>query len=117
MKCYGRRHWRRWRLTHWLLQQSYGLGLIAGSSLDTHCHWDCPGHPSSWGWVAGDIWILRWHRPYVLGWPSWKWGCLIRRRHLPGQEIGFGRCGRCLPWECCGATTVAHAPDCQEAWE
>ncbi len=122
MRCFGRWHWRRWRLTHWLLSRAYVLGLIAGSGLSTHCHFDlldctCPGHPG-WGWVADHVLIHpRKGRPYLLGWETWKWGCLLRRRHWPSDPIDLGMCGRCAPWPCCGAITEAHAPTCAEAWE
>lgn len=53
-------------------------------------------------------------RPYVLGWPAWKWACL-RRGHWPGEYIAFDCCGKCLPCPACGSTTSGHRDDCQEA--
>lgn len=122
MRCYGRRHWRRWRLTRWLFGRLYWLGITAwGGSIGNHCQLfvpypdPCRGHPPGWGWVAhGPGWrsLIR-PRYYVLGWEAWKWGCLLRRRHWPAEHIGLGMCGRCAPWPCCGATTRAHAAWCE----
>lgn len=29
------------------------------------------------------------------------------------RDVG-GLCGRCAPWPCCGAQTIAHMPGCRE---
>lgn len=101
---------RRWgrRPLLWLFRWLYVLGVCGGfgSSQDGR----------------GNAWISwpRWQggRPYVLGWPSTKWGCLLRRHHWPrwfgGEPLAFGFCARCLPWPCCGSIERGHAPDCAE---
>lgn len=57
---------------------------------------------------------LRGSRPYVLGVKRETWRCWLHG-HRRGEPVGFGYCGRCVPWPCCGATTLDHHPDCKEA--
>ena len=121
-RCYSRWHWRRWHLTRWVFGRLYWLGITSnGGSSGNHCHLftpypdPCQGHSPKWGWVAhGPGWgsLLR-PRVYILGWEVWKWGCLLRRHHWPGEHIGLGACGKCAPWPCCGATTLEHAVWCE----
>jgi hypothetical protein len=99
--------WRGWRITGWLNSKAYALGITAGASWGTCSQ---PGHrcchrKASW----------RGKRPYVLGWRREKWACILRYRHWPGEDIGFmGRCGKCVPWTCCGSTGYDHADGCPE---
>jgi len=51
-------------------------------------------------------------RPYVLGWPAWKWHCLLRAHHWPGEPIGLGLCAKCAPCPECGSTVAACPPTC-----
>lgn len=53
-------------------------------------------------------------RYYVVGWQVWKWRCVLRGRHWPGEPLG-PVCTKCAPWPCCGATTLDHADGCGEA--
>lgn len=100
--CAHSRHgsWRRWKLSHWLASWAYRLGLIASYG----CTWD--GHCN--GCMSGFRWRLTSSRPYVLGWPAWKWGCLLKNRHWPGGYVGFDCCTKCLPCPECGSTAENH---------
>ncbi|MGY1946598.1 hypothetical protein [Nocardia asiatica] len=51
---------------------------------------------------------FRGKRSYILGWPDWKWRCLLKKRHWPGEEGYFGLCGKCVPCPDCGTTKVDH---------
>ncbi|MCR4338810.1 MAG: hypothetical protein NUW01_02870 [Gemmatimonadaceae bacterium] len=81
---------------------AYTVGLISGSA------WQGGGR--------GTYRVsFRGKRPYVLylrreewGYP-WHW---LRYRHWP--EMVFGFCGKCGPWQCCGATGYDHAEGCEE---
>jgi len=75
-----------WRLVGWL----YALGVIAGS------RWHSPGGMRR-AYVTVTWRDLRGHCPYVLGWPAWKWHCLLRAHHWPGEYIGLGLCAKCAP--------------------
>lgn len=79
--------WRRWRATHWLARKAYALGIVAGHwvSLSTHCS-SC---------IGGIYW--RGSRVYVLGWPTWKWSCLLRKRHWPRAIDLLEACAKCYP--------------------
>ena len=96
--------WRRWRVTNWLVAKAYVLGIIAGSS------W-C-SHPAG-GYVNRVNW--RGRRPYLLGLMREEWRCWLVGRHRPGVHVGFGYCGKCVPWTCCGSTDVDHRAGCAEA--
>ncbi|MBF6326560.1 hypothetical protein IU451_29090 [Nocardia cyriacigeorgica] len=93
------RHPVRGRLASRFVGKLYVLGVIAGRG-------------SAWGGDDGCNWCItvrvRGKRPYVLGWPDWKWACLLKRRHWPGEYVGLGMCGKCLPCPDCGATDVEH---------
>ena len=121
-RCYGRWHWRRWRLTRWVFSRLYVWGITAtGGCTGNKCEGlgslrrDCPGHPG-WGWIArGPGWrSLLGRRVYVLGvrtdWLRMLPRCL-RAGHWPLEVMGF--CGKCAPWPCCGATGYDHAAWCQ----
>lgn len=94
------RAWRRWKLSKWLAGWAYRLGLIAAYtfSYDAHCH----------GCMDGFRLKSKTGRPYILGWPTWKWGCLLKNRHWPGRYVGFGCCTKCLPCPECGSTEWEH---------
>lgn len=101
-----RRHpWAPWPITHWLASWAYRLGVISGYGTSySAVHRGCVGYVH-----------LRGGHPYVLGWPRWKWTCVLRGHHWPGEFIGFECCGKCVPWPCCGSTTYEHATGCDEA--
>ncbi|PXY20350.1 hypothetical protein [Prauserella endophytica] len=94
------------RLAQWLASQAYALGIISGYGIT----WN--------GACGGCVNGLRFRgrRPYVLGWESWKWGCLLKMRHRPGELIGFGMCGKCLPCPTCNSTTSGHNEGCPDAF-
>lgn len=100
--CRHSRHgaWRSWRFSKWLASWAYRLGVIASYSCtyDGHCN----------GCMDGFRWRFTSARPYVLGWPAWKWGCLLKNRHWPGGYVGFGCCTKCLPCPECGSTAWEH---------
>jgi hypothetical protein len=126
-RCYGRWHWRRWRLTAWVFGRLYWLGITAtGGSSGNHCaepgalRDDCLGHPG-WGfWVhRGPGWRAldpRKGRVYVLGIRT-EWLALLpyclRNGHWPLWLEGMG-CGKCAPWPCCGAVGYDHAEGCSD---
>lgn len=95
--------WRRWKLTRRLASWAYQLGVIAGSGTRTGngCDW-CLYHVS---W--------RGKRPYVLGAARETWRCW-HRGHRRGESVGFGYCGKCIPWPCCGSIRLGHEPGCAE---
>lgn len=94
------RAWRRWKISSRLASWAYSLGLIAGygHTYDGHCR----------GCLDGFVLRPRHGRPYVMGWPAWKWGCVLKNRHWPGQFIGLGCCTKCLPCPECGNTEPDH---------
>jgi hypothetical protein len=96
--------WRSWMATRWLTSKAYTLGVIAGSG-------------SAWG--DGHDWCVdsvRWRggRVYVLGVPVNTWRCWLKGRHRRGEHVGFGFCGKCVPWSCCGSIVTEHAAGCPE---
>jgi hypothetical protein len=101
-------HWRdhplRGRVPNWIVSKLCTLGVIAsyGTTFggDTGCNWCINGI------------TFRGRRTYILGWPTWKWGCVLKRRHRPGEHVGFGMCGKCLPCPDCGTTKADH--DCEQ---
>lgn len=100
--------WRHWRLTGRLASWAYALGIISGYSSST-----CPDYEGFWCHRFRRS--LRGKRPYVLGWRREKWACILRYRHWPGEDIGcMGRCGKCIPWTCCGSTGYDHVEGCPE---
>lgn len=88
----------RWAIR--LLGKLYSLGVIAGYGTHYGGATDCNRC------IEGIR--LRGRRPYVLGWPDWKWSCLITRRHWPGEGPLFGMCGKCVPCPDCGTTKLDH---------
>jgi hypothetical protein len=101
--------WHRWPATRLAVRWAYRLGVISGST---------------WSWGGGLVdgagcdgcvtFRFDLHpRPYVLGAARSTWRCWSRG-HRRGEEVGFGFCGKCVPWPCCGATRRAHADGCVE---
>ena len=95
--------WRRWRVTHWLLMKLYVLGAASsGAKWGGGCD-HCVTH-------------VRWGRNgYLLGWPRWKWHCLLVARHWPGEEVCAGLCGKCAPCPACGSERIGHDDGCEWA--
>lgn len=93
------RAWRRWKITRRALGWAYSMGLVSGwgQTYDGYCN----------GCVSGVL-PVRGRRTYALGWPTWKWGCLFKGRHWPGQFIGLGLCTKCAPCPECGSTEADH---------
>jgi len=96
--------WRRWKLTHWLAGRAYTLGI-------------CSSGGSTWG--NGHDWCmdsprLRGKRHYILGVSREVWRCWLVGHHRRGEEVGFGFCGKCVPWPCCGSQLEAHTAGCVE---
>lgn len=98
--------WRRWKLLWRLASLAYGLGVIAGYGGSYGGKY---GHHGCVGW-------FRWrgHRPYILGWQDWKWGCLLRQRHWPGVFLGAGCCSKCAPCPDCGSTDSCFGGACDK---
>lgn len=95
---------RRIRVMKRLAGSAYVLGLASGCSM---------------GWEGGsaETCNIYWRgkRCYFLGWPRWKWRCVLKRHHWPtSQTVVFDLCGKCCPWPCCGAITHEHAAGCDE---
>lgn len=90
--------WRRSRLFWRLASRAYWLGIVSGYGTSfgggPYGHRGCA---HGFGW--------RGQRPYILGWQRWKWSCLLRGRHWPGEFVGLGCCSKCLPCPDCGATS------------
>lgn len=103
--------WRRWGVTRWLSGKGYALGVFAS------------GGGTTWGGgherCLSSLPRLRGERQYFLGVPRDVWRCWLRGRHRRGEPVGFGRCGKCVPWTCCGSERETHADGCAEdssAW-
>lgn len=96
--------WRSWRITSWLSRQAYSLGVLTGGAIA----WG-DGHDAC---VTFGRW--RGHRSYLLGVQRATWRCWSRG-HWRGEEVGFGFCGKCVPWPCCESKLEDHAPGCAEA--
>lgn len=96
--------WRKWQVTRWLAGQAYALGVIGGYGTTS-------GDGHDWCVTYGRF---RGSRPYVLGAAKTTWRCWSRG-HRRGEEVGFGFCGKCVPWPCCGSEHEAHAAGCTEA--
>ncbi len=102
--------WRRWRITDRLTRWCYLLGIAKSGRY-------CADQTGAWN---GARWRdFRWgRRPYVLGWPTEKWRCLLRYHHWPywpdGHPVFMGACGRCLPWPCCNSIETGHAASCPD---
>ena len=102
------RTWHRWRIVRWLMTQAYCSGLaLTGGGHAWGGYGGCNGCVTSWPKFG------RGERYYVLWWQRRKWACL-RRGHWPGEYVGMGACGKCLPCPDCGSTTAGHNEGC--AW-
>ncbi len=99
--------WRRTRLFRWFSFWAYSMGIISGSSHSTG---------DGCNWCVRLFW--RGKRPYVLGFSRETWRCWLKGRHRRGEPVGFGFCGKCVPWPCCGSQREAHVQGCAEdvAW-
>jgi hypothetical protein len=95
----GHGRWRRWGITKRLASKLYALGVVSGTG-------------TAWGGgCKGCLTHLSWGRSsYVLGWPRWKWQCVLVARHWPGTEIDgcWGLCGKCSPCPGCKTVTNEH---------
>lgn len=98
--------WRRWKITGRVSHRLAVLGVLGGGgswTLDGHCDgchtWNRP--------FAGK-------RTYILGKSRDWWRCLIQGRHIQGEQIGLGYCGKCLPCPTCGSGSADHPSDCGE---
>lgn len=98
------RAWRRTRLFRWFSSWAYSMGVISGS---------CHSAGDGCDWYITLYWKGR--RPYVLGASRETWRCWLKGRHRRGEEVGFGFCGKCVPWPCCGSQRVEHETGCAEA--
>jgi hypothetical protein len=98
--------WRRWKLAHWIAGRLYTSGISSGGG----------------SWAMGDgcngclatLPRLRGKRVYILFVMREVWRCWLVGRHRRGVEVGFGFCGKCVPWQCCGSVREEHADGCPE---
>lgn len=93
--------WRRTRLAHWAALKAYSLGIAGGGGAEYS-----GGEYGHHGCIIMPRW--RGKRHYILGWPRWKWSCLLKQRHWPGEFVGLDSCSKCLPCPDCGATVGCH---------
>jgi hypothetical protein len=93
--------WRRWRITHKVVSRLTRLGVLTGPGFTYSTH--CRGCLHGFEWGPGY---------YLLGWPRWKWRCLLRARHWPGEEVLSEVCGKCAPCPECGSQRIRCYPDC-----
>lgn len=93
--------WRHWAVTHKTLHWLVLAGVTRGGwfTHDTHCR-GCVDHLRLGG------------SSYVLGWPKWKWRCLLKGRHWPGVLVFADMCGKCAPCPGCGSVTYEHVGVC-----
>jgi hypothetical protein len=93
--------WRSWDVTHAVLHRLRMLGAVSGGwmSWDEHCR-GCVSHLRLGG------------STYVLGWPKWKWSCVLRGHHWPGVLIFADICGKCCPCPGCSSVTNEHRSGC-----
>lgn len=100
------RPWRRWKITGWVSHRLTLLGVLGGGSswtYDAHCH----GCRAFYSPFTG-------RRDYILGKHRTWWRCLIQGRHIQGEHVGMGFCGKCLPCPSCGSVVEDHPADCGE---
>jgi hypothetical protein len=98
--------WHRWAVTRRIVGWMYVLGIISGSCWSTGGGiYDCHG-------CTTFRFDLR-KRPYILGAALETWRCWFHG-HRRGEEVGFGFCGKCVPWTCCGSQAAGHVPGCAE---
>lgn len=93
--------WRRTKLFKKLAGRAYALGIVGGYGISGG-----GGQYAHRGCAYGFRW--RGSRSYILGWPTWKWSCLLRKRHWPAVFVGLESCTKCLPCPDCGGT----GPEC-----
>lgn len=96
--------WRSWTVTKRAAGWAYTLGAISGYSVGT---------VNGCNWCVQSTIGLRGQRPYVLGVSRETWRCWFRG-HRRGEHVGFGFCGKCQPWPCCGSELQAHVSGCRE---
>lgn len=96
--------WHRWKATGRAVRWLYALGVISGSG------WSYGGGHD--GCVTFRFDLHR--RPYILGVSRDVWRCWLVGRHRRGEEVGFGFCGKCVPWPCCGSQTLEHTDGCPD---
>lgn len=96
--------WRRWKVVHRALSRLYALGVVSGHGTvyGRGCH----------GCATG---ISFGRNGYLLGWPRWKWQCVLTARHWPGEEVTRKMCGKCNPCPSCGSQRVRHERTCEWA--
>lgn len=93
--------WRRWRATHKAVHWLSLLGVMSG------------GWTTHSAYCAGCISHLRFGGSgYVLGWPKWKWSCVLQGHHWPGVLVFAGTCGKCCPCPGCSSVTCEHGYGC-----
>jgi hypothetical protein len=92
--------WRRWAVTRRAALRLYALGVSSGHGVAYGR--GCQGCVTGFSWGRSG---------YVLGWPRWKWRCLLIARHWPGEEVLREMCGKCCPCPGCGSVTSEH-PNC-----
>ncbi|MFC0626139.1 hypothetical protein [Kribbella deserti] len=99
------RAWRQWRAVSWVLGKLYSFGVVSsyGHQWGGGCN-RCISGPIKWTLFRG---------PYVLFAQRETWRCWLAG-HRRGVEVGFGYCGKCVPWPCCGSTTWDHADGCPD---
>ena len=104
--CEHKQHraWRTWKASRKVAGWLYTLGLLRGFGT-THSRY-CNGCLISIHWSL-------FRGPYVLFVKRETWRCW-RAWHRRGDEVGFGYCGKCMPWSCCGSTRRDHTKDCTE---
>ena len=99
--------WRRWALTRRISCWGYTIGITTGA-----CYTFDPGPHGCDGCISGTR--VRGKRTYILGIRREVWRCWLVGHHRRGIEVGYGNCGKCVPWPCCGSQQEAHVPGCPE---
>lgn len=101
------RGWRRTRPFKWLAGCAYSLGIVIGYGI-SHGGGEYGHNGCAHGFR------LLGKRSYILGWPTWKWSCLLRKHHWPATFVGLDSCSKCLPCPDCGSTTSCFS-GCENA--
>jgi hypothetical protein len=93
--------WRSWGITRKALHRLRMLGVVSGgwTAYSEHCR-GCVSHLKLGG------------STYVLGWPKWKWSCVLRGHHWPGVLVFADICGKCCPCPGCSSVTNEHGRNC-----
>lgn len=97
----GPRHWSRSRTWRRIVHHLSLAGIIAGSCYST----DWAGSRTHMIRLTGTRYSTgrRAWPSHVLYWPRRKWGCVLRRRHWPTDDVvAFEYCSRCIPCHECG---------------